>query len=163
MPRPHEKFVVTAMRLFGHPIHVMLVHFPIALWPAHAALHAFSSRLPTGSTIVAFWLLVVATALAWLAVLCGAFDLMALAIEPDRGRFRSGLVHAALNGTATIAFTVILALENAVYPDVHDSGVFLVAEISVLTLMFVGNYFGGAMVWSTQPSAAPSRGSAGDL
>lgn len=148
------------MRLFGHPIHVMLVHFPVALWPAHAALHAFGARLPEGTPLVAFWLLVVATAVAWLAVICGVVDLMALAAGPETAAFRSGLVHAAINGTVTLAFTVILALENAAYPNIHHGRAFLVTEVSVLILLFVGNYFGGAMVWPKSPAADVARRSA---
>jgi uncharacterized membrane protein len=141
------------MRLFGHPIHVMLVHFPIALWPAHAAVHAFSSHLPDGSELVAFWLLVAATALAWLAMICGAVDLMSLALAPGRPSFRLGLIHAAINGTVTIAFTLLLAMENAAYPNIHHGHGVLLVELGLLILMFVGNFFGGAIVWSMQPES----------
>jgi uncharacterized membrane protein len=146
------------MRLFGHPIHVMLVHFPTALWPAHAAVHAFSSYLPDGSLLVAFWLLAAGTALAWLAMICGAVDLMNLALAPERPSFRLGLVHGAINGMVTVGFTVLLALENAVYPNIHHGRVFLLVELGLLILMFAGNFFGGAIVWSNQsrsPSKAP--------
>ena len=140
--------------MFGHPIHVMLVHFPIALWPAHAAVHAFGARLPEGSVLVAFWLLVAATALAWLAIICGAVDLMYLALAPGRPSFRLGLIHGAINGTVTLAFTVLLAMENAVYPNIHHDRGFLLFELGLLILMLAGNLFGGSIVWAKPADSA---------
>ena len=142
------------MRLFGHPVHVMLVHFPIGLWPAHVALQLFAAKLPAGADQAAFWLLVAGCCLAWVAALCGAADLVALSATPERRAWRSALTHAVINGTVTAAFTGIAVVEYAAFPAVHHSGWLLAGEIVLLGLLFVGNFFGGAVVWNAPPPRA---------
>jgi uncharacterized membrane protein len=136
------------MRLFGHPVHVMLVHFPVALWPAHTALHAAAGWLPPGVAAVAgYWLLVAATALGCLAAFCGALDLMELARAKDEHGFRSGAVHAVVNGVVLAGFTVIAAFEYRDYPAIAHGAGGLAAEVALLIAMVVGNYFGAKVIW----------------
>lgn len=146
------------MRLFGHPVHIMLVHFPVALWPAHAGLHLFASLLPNNVPAIAgFWLLAVGTALGWVAAFFGATDLLTFWLEEDRTRFKSGAIHGAINGTVLLAFSFLLATEYVAYPKItHPTG-FLVAEVALLVAMAVGNYFGAAVIWPHSPK--PSRAS----
>lgn len=136
------------LRLAGHPVHVMLIHFPVALWPAHFALHALAPLLPPGAAgACAFWILLGGVGLGWIAAGCGAIDLVALAGPPVAREFRDALIHGLVNGTALLGFTVIAGLEYGAYPHVHHGPPFLVAEAVLLIALFVGNYFGGAVVW----------------
>ena len=136
------------MNVRGHPVHVMLIHFPVALWPAHAALHYFSSLLPAGVAGVAgFWCLVAGTGLGWLAAGCGLLDLLGLQREGDSRRLRDGLSHALLNGTVLVAYTGLLALEYPHYPAITHGPAFLGLEVLLLVVLGVGNYFGGEIVW----------------
>ena len=136
------------MRLLGHPVHVMLVHFPVALWPAHWLLHVFAARLPEGVAGVAgFWLLVGATVLGWAAAVFGVFDLIGVRDMGDAHGFKLGLWHAVVNGVVLMAFTTLCFYEYGRYPDIAYSFGWLVAEAIVLLVMTVGNYFGGAVVW----------------
>ena len=136
------------MNIRGHPVHVMLVHFPVALWPAHAALHFISPQLPAGVAGVAgFWCLVAGTGLGWLAAGCGLPDLLAVQREGDPRRLMAGLWHAGLNGTVLVAFTGLLALEYPRYPAITHGPLFLGAEVLLLTALGAGNFFGGEMVW----------------
>lgn len=145
------------MRILGHPLHVMLIHFPIALWPAHWALHVASAWLPQpAAALVAFWLLVAGTGLGWLAALAGAADLIELFRGNDGSAQRAGLFHAAINGTVLVAFSALALLEYARYPAPSHGAAILVAEAIVLGAMFVGNYFGGRMVWATPAGPAPA-------
>lgn len=131
------------MKLFGHPVHVMLVHFPIALWPAHLVLHGAAAWLPNGVAAVAgFWLLVAGTALGWAAAGLGAADLLVVAREAAVPRFRAGLVHGAVNGAALVVFTALTVLEYAAYPTIAHGRPLLTAEAVVIVAMFAGNYFG---------------------
>jgi uncharacterized membrane protein len=142
------------MRLFGHPLHIMLIHFPVALWPAHAALHFFAGVLPAGvSAVAGFWLLAAGVGLGWLAALCGAADLLALDREKDPRQFNAALLHALFNGSTLLGFTVLFALEYARYPAIAHGHAFLFPEAALLALLFVGNYFGGAVVWRKTPAA----------
>ena len=126
----------------------MLIHFPIALWPAHFGLHVLAGWLPSGvSAVAGFWLLAAGTAVGWIAATCGAIDLLALAREPDAARLRTGFIHAAVNGTVLLGFTVLAALEASSYPAIQHGAGFLAGEGTLLAAMFAGNYFGGALVW----------------
>lgn len=137
------------MRLLGHPVHVMLIHFPVALWPAHWLLHVFAGRLPAGvGPVAGFWLLTAGCVLGWLAALAGAADLLALSRENDERRLNTGLVHAAVNGSVLVGFTAIAALEYAAYPAIAHGAAFLGGEAALLIAMFAGNYFGGSLVWT---------------
>lgn len=127
----------------------MLIHFPVALWPAHWLLHVFAGQLPPGVGAVAgFWLLAAGCVVAWLAALAGAADLLALAHENDARRLNLALIHAVVNGTALIGFTVIAALESTMYPALSHGVGFLGGEAALLVAMFAGNYFGGSLVWA---------------
>jgi uncharacterized membrane protein len=139
------------MRFFGHPVHVMLIHFPVALWPAHAALHVFASFLPAGvSATAGFWLLAGGTALGWVAAFFGASDLLAIWTSDDRSLLKPGLIHGAINGTVLLGFTSLLGLEYLNYPHISHDVAFLVIEGALLVFMAVGNYFGGELVWPKQ-------------
>ena len=128
----------------------MLVHFPVALWPAHAGLHAFAAQLPAGvSAIAGFWLLAAGTALGWLAALAGAADLLGLWREQDKPRLASALPHGLINGSVVTGFTVLFAMEYAHYPAIAHGAAFLAVEAGLIFAMFAGNYFGAAVIWKT--------------
>lgn len=136
------------MNIRGHPVHVMLIHFPVALWPVHAALHFFSPQLPVGvAGITGFWCLVAGTGFGWLAACCGLLDLLSLQRKGDTRRLRDGLWHALLNSTVLIACTGLLALEYPHYPAITHGPDFLSLEVLLLLVLGAGNFFGGEIVW----------------
>ncbi len=105
--------------------------------------------LPTGAAaIVGFWLLAAGTALGWFAAMLGAVDLVALWQKHDRSLMSNGLIHGAVNGSALLGFTVLLALEYGTFPAIAHGAGFLSGEVALLIAMFTGNYFGGAVIWS---------------
>ncbi len=139
------------MKVRGHPVHVMLIHFPVALWPAHAGLHLFASRLPAGvAGIAGFWLLAAGTGLGWLAALCGASDLLALAKAGD-ARLSPAINHALVNGSVVVGFTGLLVAEIPRYPAIAHGPGFLSLEVALLLALGVGNYLGGEIVWGKRP------------
>lgn len=141
------------MRVLGHPIHVMLIHFPVALWPAHWALHVLSRELPAGTAATAgFWLLVAGSSLGWLAAFAGLGDLIELSDGSDRRRFHLALTHAIINTLALVAFSTFTVIEYAAYPEIKHGVGFLGLEAALLALLLVGNYFGGSVVWNVGPA-----------
>src|SRR5262245_50644324 len=87
----------------GHPIHVMLVSFPIAFYTA--GLASLIAHVATGS-LFAFRLAYLAflggAGVAVVAAVFGAIDLYA--IERDTPAQRTGLKHMALNLASTVLF-----------------------------------------------------------
>ena len=137
------------LSFLGHPVHVMVIHFPVALWPAHFALHVCGHLLPAGvSAIGGFWLLAAGTLLGWFAAGCGALDLAAIWNTPDDPRRRPAAIHACINGSVLAGFTALAAVEAAHYPAIEHHAVFLAVEAVLLLAMLAGNHFGGDIVWS---------------
>jgi uncharacterized membrane protein len=129
----------------------MLVHFPVALWPAHACLHIFSAQLPSGAAAtVGFWLLLVGTILGWLSAFLGLGDLLDLRRKNKLSQLSNGLIHALVNGVVLNGFTAILALEYRAFPAISHGGAFLIGEVALLLAMGLGNYFGGAVIWGAR-------------
>ncbi len=144
------------MRLLGHPVHVMLIHFPVALWPAHWCFHVFAHWLPPGLAGTAgFWVLVGGTGAGWLAALAGLSDLIPLSRTGGR-LLNLALTHAAINGFVLLAFTVLLGLEWPRYPGISHGPGALVLEGAVLVLLGAGNHFGGTVIWERMPAEAPA-------
>lgn len=136
------------MRLLGHPVHVMVIHFPIALWPAHWVLHLLAGRLPADVTGAgALWLLTAGTAFGWLAAVGGALDLLVLSRQAAAPRLGDALLHALVNGTVLLGFTLLAGLEWRALPDLRHGAGFLASEGALLAAMLAGNYFGGRVVW----------------
>ncbi|HEY1847639.1 MAG TPA: DUF2231 domain-containing protein [Opitutaceae bacterium] len=135
------------MKILGHPVHAMLIHFPVALWTTHAFLHAFAGRLPAGDAAVSgFWILAAGTGLGWAAACFGAADLLDIAAGGGK-RLRTGLLHGAVNGSVLCGFTAILVLEYSRYPAIAHGWGFLSLEFGLLGAMGVGNALGGSLVW----------------
>lgn len=128
----------------------MLVHFPVALWPAHWMFHLLADRLPpTTAGIAAFWVLVSGTIFGWLAAGCGLGDLLVFSRTDAAHALNQTLKHAALNGTVLLSFSVLLGLELQSYPVISHGKGWLGIEAGLLGIMIVGNYFGGKIDWRT--------------
>lgn len=102
-----------------------------------------------------FWLLVGGCGFGWLAAFAGLADLLGLSRDSDPAKLRLGLWHAGINGTAFMAFSALAFAEYAAYPKISHGAGLLVAEAIVLAAMFVGNYFGGAIVWRENKLPVP--------
>jgi uncharacterized membrane protein len=143
-----------AVRLLGHPVHPMAIHFPVALWPTHLLLHLFDSSLPAGVAAVGgFWLLAGGTAIGWMAAFLGAADLLDIAREAGVRRLKTGIAHAAVNGAVLVGFTGLLAAEYVHYPSIRDGAAFLSIEACLIAALVVGNFLGGELVWRTRRGA----------
>ncbi len=88
----------------GHPIHPMIVGFPIAFYTAGVA-----SLIVYGAGASAFWLqaavylLFAGVVMAGLAAIIGVVDLF-VGVPRETAARKTGLVHMALNLVATILF-----------------------------------------------------------
>ena len=97
--------MLTKARIAGHPIHPMLIAFPVALYTSTAvALIAFAGTHDPFWFRVAFWANLAGIVMAAVAAIPGAIDLLSLP-EHTMAR-RTGYAHAALNTTALALFVI---------------------------------------------------------
>ena len=135
------------MRLLGHPVHVMLIHFPSALFPME--LVCYGLLFFTGKTSFAtasYYAMAGGVALGWLAAIAGAFDLGK--IPPYKpGVVKKALIHGSINSSVLIAYTVFVYLVSKQYPNVPDASPgLLVVKAILVSVMIVGNWLGGELI-----------------
>jgi uncharacterized membrane protein len=145
----------------AHPLHPMLVHFPIALYPTSLVFDALSHLRDDGNPFVvgAFSLIVIALVVSALAVAAGFADF--LLIENGTRTWRLAVLHMSLQ-----LVTAGLFLANAVLRgrdlDVTSTptGPIVLSVVGLLTLT-VGAALGGELVYrhgrrvELEPEAAP--------
>jgi uncharacterized membrane protein len=104
----------TKARIAGHPIHPMLIAFPVALYAATVA--TLIAHVATGDSFwyrAAMWSNIAGVVMATVAALPGLIDLLGL---PRHSRARAtGLRHAAFNVLALGLFAVsaVMLVRNA--------------------------------------------------
>lgn len=140
--------MLSKMRILGHPIHPMLVAFPVTSYVA--TLASLIVLAVTGDT---FWFRVslvanvagVATAL--LAAIPGAVDYWTVVPERTVAR-RTGAAHAIANVAAMTLFAINLFLQYGEYTAGHgpmlEGGIALAASGVLLTVL--GGFLGWEMV-----------------
>ncbi|NYT93154.1 DUF2231 domain-containing protein [Salinispora sp. H7-4] len=159
------------LKVLGHPLHPMLVMFPVALL-ATAVLFDVVDIVggPDFLGEVAYWNLTVGLVGALLAAAAGTVDL--LAIPTGTRAKRVALTHAAANVALILLFAAVWAVRlNA---DSRAAGGALIAiEIVALAILGVSAWLGGELVdrlgvgvdrdadldapSSLRPSTAPSE------
>src|SRR5213592_1852524 len=97
------------MKILGHPIHVMLIHFPSALLvldPLFSALACGAGPLTPHYVFISTGVGVV---FGWLAVLTGIVDVLKLWQEKHPAVNRA-LIHGAVNSTVLMGFTFFMLI-----------------------------------------------------
>lgn len=134
-------------RLAGHPIHVMLIHFPSALFPVSVLLD-WISFFAQGNCInyAAFYTLSIGIISAVAAALFGAIEYAK--IPSSHAAWNTASLHAVLNVLWILLFAVIFGLKVKNYS--HLGNVTIV-ELAIETLTVIGlilsNYLGGELVF----------------
>lgn len=135
------------MRLFGHPIHPMLVHFPIVLWTIAAAAYVASAA---GVTEPVDTIAKIANSggliMAMLAMLAGLLELRSIGSQSEAMRVATW--HMMIMATAWVCFLVVLILPTSAGLD-HSTAQIAAASFAVagFLLMGVGGWFGGRLVY----------------
>lgn len=148
-------------RIAGHPIHPMLIAFPVALYVSTVvALFAFLGTYDPFWYRVALWANVGGVVMAAVAAIPGVIDLIAL---PKGSRARvTGLRHAAFNVLALSLFTVSAALlyrnwtSGAGAYRLDATAPLVLSLIGVLSTMTAG-WLGWTMVQTHHVGVHPSR------
>lgn len=135
------------MKILGHPIHIMLIHFPSALFPMDLICAGLAWYTGNPSfTDASYFAMVGGVGLGALAIMTGAFDLTEL-VESNPLALKKALVHGGINATVVIAYSVLAFRAYETFPDlVPDGTAILIIKASLVTLMIAGNYLGGSLI-----------------
>jgi uncharacterized membrane protein len=131
-------------KLFGHPIHPMLVTIPLGLFVTGTVFDIVALLTGwRGIAVVSFWNLVVGIGGALLAALFGAVDWWAI---PSGTRAkRVGALHGLTNIVVVVLFLTAVLLRGTA-PGFVPGGLTLGIEILALALGGVSGWLGGELV-----------------
>ena len=135
------------MKIFGHPLHMMLVHFPTALLPMDLVCSLLALWTGNPSFVdAAFFALAGGALTGWLAVTAGLFDLVPVA-EAKPSALRKALIHGGINTTAIIVYSILAYRQWQQFPQLEADGTgLLILKGGLLTFIMVGNYLGGSLI-----------------
>jgi nitrite reductase/ring-hydroxylating ferredoxin subunit/uncharacterized membrane protein len=132
----------------SHPIHPMLVAFPIGLWVVSFILDVIGKVRGDGSFWAAGFYLVIGGCIgAALAAVPGLIDLFSV-VPPHSSARDRGYIHGGLNVLALIAFIVVAARRGdaTTMPD----GISLAISIGGIILIGISGWLGGTLVYRNQ-------------
>ncbi len=133
-------------RLFGHPIHPMLVHFPTALFSAGFLFDTGGILLNEPQLFSAsLYAIILGLAGGLAAIVFGLIDYIKLSQQPRQ--FRLASWHASIQFAVFIIFGVIAGLKFQAYPDLGSPNLLEVSIMGTAVItMVIGNYLGGELV-----------------
>src|SRR6185503_977916 len=131
-----------------HPLHPIVVHIPIALWPALLLFDGLS-RLGLGGNVMvqlSFFCIAMGLVAALIAVPTGVLDWGE--IKQEKPAWKIGLYHMAVNLVVALLFAINLGLRIKDFRDAETvgEGPMILSAIGAL-LLFGGAYLGGLMVY----------------
>jgi uncharacterized membrane protein len=132
------------IKSLGHPVHPMLVMFPVALFVT-AVIFDLVDIVggPRFFGEAAYWNILIGLIGGVLAAAVGAVDLLAI---PSRTRAkRIGVSHAAVNLAVILLFAAIWAVRMAADERGAGGAIFAI-EVVALAGVGLGSWFGGELV-----------------
>lgn len=149
--------MITPASIKKHPIHVMLISFPIGLW-AFSLVCDLVHFLGWGGAeweTVAYFTMAGGIVTALIAAVPGFIDLLGIT-EPKLKRI--GLFHMILNLTIVALYVVNLFIRRGALP--ADGKLPLILSIISIALLLVSGWLGGELVHVYRVSVAEPAGSA---
>ncbi len=142
------------MKFIGHPLHVMLIHFPTALLPMDLVLSYLFYRTGNESfDTAAFYCLIAGVAIGLLAGITGLIDLIGI---KDKTAMAAALVHGGINLTVILLFAVFAYRGWKQYPATEmPSLTSIIVKLLGVIFMFVGNYLGGRLIFKHHIAIEP--------
>lgn len=135
------------MKILGHPLHIMLIHFPSALLPMDLVCSLLGYYTHNSSfTDASFFAMAGAVVFGGLAIITGTFDLIGL-VDNKPMALKKALVHGGINATVIIAYSILAFRAWKEFPLLTQDGVgVLIFKACLITFMIVGNYLGGSLI-----------------
>jgi uncharacterized membrane protein/nitrite reductase/ring-hydroxylating ferredoxin subunit len=132
----------------SHPIHPILVAFPIALWVAGFAMDLLGYLSGDASIWIAGWYVFLGGCIgAAFAAVAGTIDLFGV-VPPRSSARRRGYTHAILNVCALGLYIAVLAIRGNAATEPTGLSL-LLAGIGVLVIAYSG-WLGGTLVYRNQ-------------
>ena len=140
----------TPARILDHPIHPMLIPFPIGLWVfSLAADVAYRLGADPVWLTMAYWTMLAGTVGALVAAVPGLVDFLSLR---DPRAVRIGTIHLVLNLTIVGLFVANLVLRTRGYP---PTALPLVLSIIAVGLLLVSGWLGWEMIYKEGVAVTP--------
>jgi uncharacterized membrane protein len=135
------------MKILGHPVHIILIHFPSALFPMDLLGSWLGRRLGDPAfTKAAFFAATAGVIIGWLAVVFGALDLLQVNREQPSS-LKKGLLHGGINMMMLAGFTLLVYRSWKMYPALTaDSTALLIIKGVLVAVLIIGNFIGGSLV-----------------
>ena len=134
--------------IHSHPIHPMLVAFPIGLWVVSFILDVIGKIRGDASFWAAGFYLVIGGCIgAALAAIPGVVDLFTV-VPPHSSARDRGYIHGVLNVLALIVFIVVAARRGD--PGTMPDGVSLAISLGGIILIGISGWLGGTLVFRNQ-------------
>ena len=104
------------MKIFKHPIHVMLIHFPSALLPMDFVCYGLLYYThQTSFADASFYALIGAVVSGWLAAIFGMLDIIKIPREKVDA-MQKALIHGSINVSVIIVYTILAFKAYKQYP-----------------------------------------------
>ncbi|HEY6162008.1 MAG TPA: DUF2231 domain-containing protein [Bacteroidia bacterium] len=131
----------------SHPIHPILVSFPVAFFTAAFIADAVSFCVPAWNfTAIAFLLEGAGVMTALIAAIPGIIDFIYV-IPPNSSAKKRGAMHGILNVTATCIFAMVFFLRMNSSP---HALIVLLCELAGVVLVVIAGWMGGTLVYRNQ-------------
>ncbi len=151
----------TPANVAGHPIHPMLIPFPIGLWVfSLAADVVFRTRGSSPWQEIAFFSMLAGVAGALLAAVPGFVDYVAIVRSPRASRSRIpgiATVHMSLNLVIVALYVVNLYLRTQL-PPAATTPFWL--SVAAILLLLVSGWLGGSLVYVHRVAVEEAPGTA---
>jgi uncharacterized membrane protein len=135
------------MKVLKHPIHLMLIHFPAALFPTELIFYYIYYR--TGNTSFAdasFYSMCAGVMLGWLATITGAIDFIVMETTLTEAKTKA-LIHGFINTTIVVIYSILACVMYEKYPDLPAATVMMLGAKAILNVLMIGgNYLGGTLI-----------------
>ena len=94
------------MKILGHPLHMMLIHFPTALLPMDTLFSFFAYYNKDSSFLLpAYYCLIAGVISGLLALVTGLIDLLLIKRE-NKAALATGFIHGFINGTVILFYGI---------------------------------------------------------
>src|SRR5919108_3558445 len=132
----------------GHPLHPILIHIPMAMWPGALIFDLLSHCQIGGNAMVrlSFYAIVFGLAASLLAVPTGLLDWSG--IKKEKPAWKIGLYHMILNLVVVLLFAINLGLRLGDFREAtRIAETPLLLSIVGTALLIVSAYLGGRMTY----------------